>query len=247
MENWMKSKGNPYVVGVKRSCPCKRNKAHFGKPIQLFKDSDKDGVANVFDCKPYNKRKQDVLAPMTGGNPMQEMYARREQSRQLGDYMKQVKAWEQQAKQDQQATEDAQSKAIDEWNRDWRSESQTDRAREAYGRQGKYMNEFGEIVPIKGWTPKTSGGMISRSSGSVFSATTKLPPKEKVGGVWVGGKFYPQKTIAQRAEQKTTTSSGSSSSSRSSGSSSSRSSGFIGPTTTFKGVDGKTVTFGRVK
>lgn len=33
--------------------------AYYGKPFQLFKDCDKDGVANVFDCQPRNKRKQD--------------------------------------------------------------------------------------------------------------------------------------------------------------------------------------------
>jgi len=30
----------------------------FGAPINLFADSDRDGVANVFDCQPRNKRKQ---------------------------------------------------------------------------------------------------------------------------------------------------------------------------------------------
>ena len=27
--------------------------------FKLFSDNDKDGVANVFDCKPKNKKKQD--------------------------------------------------------------------------------------------------------------------------------------------------------------------------------------------
>ena len=29
------------------------------RPIKLFGDRDKDRVANVFDCQPNNKRKQD--------------------------------------------------------------------------------------------------------------------------------------------------------------------------------------------
>ena len=28
-------------------------------PARLFADSDRDGVANVFDCRPFNKRRQD--------------------------------------------------------------------------------------------------------------------------------------------------------------------------------------------
>jgi len=193
----MKSKGNPYVVGARRACPCKKNKAHFGKPIQLFKDSDKDGVANVFDCKPHNKRKQDVMAPFSGGSPIQEMYHRQEASRQQENYMKQLKVWEQQAKQDQQAAEAAQKKAIDEWNDSLKNGSGN--WRESLGRQGKYVNAQGEIVPIPGWTPRTSGGMTSRSSTLNFAVTSKNTPKSKEGA-WVGGKFREQKSIAQRVE-----------------------------------------------
>ena len=36
-----------------------KDKLHYGKPAKLFGDADKDGVANVFDCKPYNRRRQD--------------------------------------------------------------------------------------------------------------------------------------------------------------------------------------------
>ena len=49
---------------------------------KLFKDSDKDGVPNVFDCKPYNKKKQDVISPMGGSNPYQDMINRQEYARQ---------------------------------------------------------------------------------------------------------------------------------------------------------------------
>jgi len=64
----------------------------YGKPVQLFKDSDKDGVANVFDCKPYNKRKQDVMHPAYNSSNMNitEMYYRREQARQNRLYQKQI-------------------------------------------------------------------------------------------------------------------------------------------------------------
>ena len=30
-----------------------------GMPIHLFGDVDRDGVANVFDCRPFNPRRQD--------------------------------------------------------------------------------------------------------------------------------------------------------------------------------------------
>jgi hypothetical protein len=29
------------------------------RPARLFRDSDRDGVANVFDCQPFNRRRQD--------------------------------------------------------------------------------------------------------------------------------------------------------------------------------------------
>lgn len=64
-----------------------KNKAYYGKPIQLFKDSDKDGVMNVFDCKPYNKKKQDVIMPP--GN-VEHMIYRGEQNRQTNLYNQKV-------------------------------------------------------------------------------------------------------------------------------------------------------------
>jgi hypothetical protein len=35
------------------------------RPSKLFMDSDRDGVANVFDCQPYNRFKQDVQVEAT--------------------------------------------------------------------------------------------------------------------------------------------------------------------------------------
>ena len=110
MEKWLQSKGNPYTnrshtnhksptihtnpfLNNSRKAigkPKRLTYAYYGKPVQLFKDSDKDGVPNVFDCKPFNKKKQDVLSPMGGGNPMQEMFQRREYSRQQMSYKKQL-------------------------------------------------------------------------------------------------------------------------------------------------------------
>lgn len=67
------------------------SKSHYGKPSQLFRDSDRDGVPNVFDCKPHNKRRQDVMHPQNlGGSPLGDMYARQEQGRQIRDYNKQL-------------------------------------------------------------------------------------------------------------------------------------------------------------
>lgn len=95
MEKWMHSKSNPYLSGarikpVNKVSSYKMNgykkPSHYGKPVQLFKDSDRDGVANVFDCKPYNKRRQDAIAPMMGGSPVGEMIQRQEATRQARAY-----------------------------------------------------------------------------------------------------------------------------------------------------------------
>ena len=42
------------------------------RPARLFRDSDRDGVADVFDCQPRNKRRQDgkignIQQPSSGG------------------------------------------------------------------------------------------------------------------------------------------------------------------------------------
>jgi len=65
--------------------------ARFGKPQRLFKDSDKDGVPNVFDCKPFNKKKQDVISPPNFGGGMRDMFARREGNRMNRIYMAQMR------------------------------------------------------------------------------------------------------------------------------------------------------------
>jgi len=38
-----------------------KNNLYFGMPINLFGDKDRDGVLNVFDCRPRNPRKQGKL------------------------------------------------------------------------------------------------------------------------------------------------------------------------------------------
>jgi len=105
MEKWMQSKGgNPYARPIarrpvrartrtraNRSAYSKKIAAHYGMPIQMFKDSDKDGVMNGFDCQAHNKRKQDVRRPMNvGRGGIANMYARREQERFTKDYMKRL-------------------------------------------------------------------------------------------------------------------------------------------------------------
>lgn len=75
-------------------CPFKGPKVYYGKSVMLFKDSDKDGVPNVFDCRPFNKKKQDVISPIGGGG-ISDMYARQEQARQQALYQKQLKQMQQ--------------------------------------------------------------------------------------------------------------------------------------------------------
>ena len=50
-------------------------------PNKLFADSDRDGVPNVFDCRPNNKRRQDVMMPRISGNPINDMFIRQENTR----------------------------------------------------------------------------------------------------------------------------------------------------------------------
>lgn len=92
VEKWLQNRipNNPYlnvkkpVRNIKRYSP---TSVRYGKPNVLFKDNDKDGVMNVFDCQPNNKRKQDVVAPSSTGNPMMDMHYRQEQNRQYKKYM----------------------------------------------------------------------------------------------------------------------------------------------------------------
>jgi len=113
MEKWMQSKPNPYVnkkMVVTRK-PLARNRIHqrprpsmyakhvaarMGTPIQLFKDSDRDGVPNVFDCKPHNKKKQDVMHPQNFGSGMGDMLSRQENARQQRAYNRMIKEMQRQ-------------------------------------------------------------------------------------------------------------------------------------------------------
>ena len=41
-------------------------KTKYQKPVDMFRDKDRDGVANVFDCKPNNKNKQGFVDALVG-------------------------------------------------------------------------------------------------------------------------------------------------------------------------------------
>ena len=107
MENWMKGKIGRESWFPQKKRLLQKSKAHSGKPIQLFKDSDKDGVPNVFDCTPYNKKKQEVMIPQNYGGGMNEMYGRQEGYRQQKEYEREIariqKLNEQRAKEMQKA------------------------------------------------------------------------------------------------------------------------------------------------
>jgi len=61
-----------------------KSKDRYGMPVKLFGDRDKDRVMNVFDCKPGNKRRQDVISPVNlSSSPMNEMISRQESGRQI--------------------------------------------------------------------------------------------------------------------------------------------------------------------
>ena len=105
VEKWLQSKPNPYVKRVVRH-PIKTNRvfpqksAYYGMPAQLFKDSDKDRVANVFDCRPHNKKKTDVISPANWGSGYTDMYQRQENERLAKLYAKQQQeAYEKQLKE----------------------------------------------------------------------------------------------------------------------------------------------------
>ena len=46
--------------------PMPKCKYRSGMPVDLFGDKDRDGVMNVFDCSPKNKRKQDMSSVIAG-------------------------------------------------------------------------------------------------------------------------------------------------------------------------------------
>lgn len=91
VEKWLRSRPNPYMRGTMKKA-FGTSKAYYGKPVQLFKDSDKDGVPNVFDCKPKNRRRTDVLAPPLSGSPIQDMWGRQESSRLWAKQQAQLRA-----------------------------------------------------------------------------------------------------------------------------------------------------------
>jgi len=47
------------------------------RPVKLFGDADRDGVANIFDCQPHNARKQDVAAQDDDDFQLKELQASR--------------------------------------------------------------------------------------------------------------------------------------------------------------------------
>jgi hypothetical protein len=81
--NWIKNKPskNSWLFSKPKKIPM---------PVKLFGDPDKDGVDTAFDCRPNNKRKQDVIGVFGGSNPLSDMYARREAARQQNVYLKQL-------------------------------------------------------------------------------------------------------------------------------------------------------------
>jgi hypothetical protein len=77
MENWNKAKKKPSFNWNWKN----KDKAHFGMPVKLFGDKDRDNVPNVFDCKPRNPKRQDVIAPPRMAGDVFGMYHRREAGR----------------------------------------------------------------------------------------------------------------------------------------------------------------------
>jgi hypothetical protein len=69
-----------------------KDKAHYGMPVKLFSDKDKDGVPNVFDCAPRNPKKQDVIAPPRMAGNIMGMYHGREARRFAGQQARQQAA-----------------------------------------------------------------------------------------------------------------------------------------------------------
>jgi hypothetical protein len=93
----------PYVIrGRGPVRQGQRQRIGMGIGGALFRDYDRDGVANVFDCQPFNKKKQDVIAPPNrrrGG--MLDMYSRQEGQRLNNLYQRQLADFERQIAESQ--------------------------------------------------------------------------------------------------------------------------------------------------
>ncbi len=172
MEKWMKSNRTNNHMFRPIGNLAVRGKVHFqkGRVSHWFADTDRDGVPNVMDCQPRNRRKQDSMTELLGsGGGIASMVARREGSRLRQE---QLHAWKEQQRLDQEKW-DAALKA-----------------------QQPIINIT--VPPEERWfiypTPPSSGGGTTASGG-----TTKAPnfqPAQGGPGVYVppGGLPAPTTT-----------------------------------------------------
>jgi len=165
-EKWMQSKPNPYMNNVQNgkvrvrkhlSTYGKQVAAHYGMPIQLFKDSDKDKVDNVFDCAPHNKKKQDVIMPKNFGGGLSDMYARQEAARQYKEYERMVKEL---AKQDQERLE-----AFQKSQQVTKTSSRIGREPISEGQNREQLIKDIRGGKVEGW--KIEGGRIMTNEGVI--------------------------------------------------------------------------------
>lgn len=172
VEKWLQSKPNPYINQVRKVMPqrntsafSKKVAAHFGTPIQLFKDSDKDGVMNVFDCKPHNKRKQDVMHPQNFGSGVGDMYARQEQSRQNKEYQRMIKEMQRQEEQRLAELQRIQTPIYNTYTNEYTGET-------------SFNLTDAQIVKIMG--PKTTTAPTTTGSPIIKTATATTTPNKYI-------------------------------------------------------------------